>query len=349
MSAQPVPLAAGSTSTEADETMKAVLLEGYGPKNVRVRDVPRPELTDDGVLVRVRASSLNRIEWYGVSGHPLVTRPIQGLRRPKDTRLGLDFAGTVEAVGPQVQEFRPGDAIFGRANGALAEYVCVPEGGREGLADRAAVAFKPPSVTFEEAAALPVGCITALQALRDHGHVEAGQRVLINGASGGVGTFAVQIAKALGAEVTGVCSTGKVDLVRSLGADHVVDYTREDFTRSGRRHHLMVDVAGGRSWRACTRVLEKDATVVVVGGPKSSMLGPLAHIAKFILAGKLSSRDVAFFLAKINRADLETLAELVTAGKVKPPVERTYPLHEIGEALRYVGTGHVAGKVVVTT
>ena len=214
-------------------------------------------------------------------GDAVATRPIQGLRKPKGTRLGVDFAGTVAAAGRDVQEFRPGDAIFGRAAGALAEYVCVSADGREGFGERQGIARIPEGVTFEEAAALPVAGITALQGLRDHGHIEAGQRVLINGASGGVGTFAVQVAKALGAEVTAVCSTGKVDLVRSLGADHVVDYTREDFTRTGRRYELMLDVAGGRSWRACRRVLEPDATVVVVGGPKRNMLGPLGHVAKF--------------------------------------------------------------------
>jgi NADPH:quinone reductase-like Zn-dependent oxidoreductase len=337
-----------ATEVEGSEAMKAVVVDGYGPKHVHVREVARPEVADDELLVRVRASSLNRIEWYGASGTPYLTRPMQGVRKPKDPRLGIDFAGTVAAVGRDVREFRTGDAIFGRAAGALAEYVCVSASDREGFAERQASARIPEGVTFEEAAALPVAGITALQGLRDHGGLQAGQRVLVNGASGGVGTFAVQVAKALGAEVTAVCSTGKVELVRSLGADHVVDYTREDFTRSSRRYDILFDVAGGRSWRATTRVLEREGTVVLVGGPKRNMLGPLAHIAKFLIAGKLSSRKVVFFLAKINRPDLETLADLVVAGKVRSVVERTYPLSETAEALRYIGEGHACGKVVIT-
>jgi NADPH:quinone reductase-like Zn-dependent oxidoreductase len=336
------------TTAEGVETMKAAVHIGYGPDKVEIRDVARPDLVDDGVLVRVRASSLNRVDWYGATGMPLITRQMQGWRRPKDPRFGVDFAGTVEAVGADVIGFRPGDDVFGRAAGALAEYVCASAGGREGFSERQAIALKPPNVTFEEAAAVPVAGVTALQALRDKGNVQAGQRVLVNGASGGVGTFAVQIAKAFGAEVTAVCSTGKVDLVRSLGADHVFDYTREDFTRSGRRYDLMIDVAGGRSWRACTRVLEPDATVVLVGGPSRPVFGPVAHIGRFLLAGKLSNRKVLFFVAKIDGQALETLAELLESGKLKPAVERTYPLADLGDALRYVGTGHVRGKVVIS-
>jgi NADPH:quinone reductase-like Zn-dependent oxidoreductase len=348
MSAEPTHLEAVATKSEATDTMRAAVLEGYGPGKVAVHDVERPELTDDGVLVRVRASSLNRADWYGITGTPLVTRPLQGLRGPKDRRFGIDFAGTVAAVGRDVQGFRPGDEVFGRASGALAEYVCVRAEGQEGLGARQAIALKPAEVSFEEAAAVPVAGITALQGLRDHGRLQAGQRVLVNGASGGVGTFAVQVGKALGAEVTAVCSTGKVDLVRSLGADHVVDYTREDFTRGDRRYDVMLDVAGGRSWRACSRVLEPDATVVVVGGPFGKVLGPLGHVGKFLVAGKLSSRNVAFFIAKINGPDLDTLAEMLAAGTLKPAIERTYPLSELRDALGYLGEGHARGKVVVT-
>src|SRR5215218_1622326 len=217
--------AAPASASRAAETMKAAVLDGYGPGKLELRDVERPRLTDDGVLVRGQASSLNRADWYGATGTPYVTRPMQGWRKPKDARFGIDFAGTVEAVGQDVYELRPGDAIFGRAGGALAEYVCLPAGGREGYGERAAIAVKPANVTFEEAAAVPVAAVTALQGLRDKGQIQAGQRVLVNGASGGVGTFAVQIAKAFGAEVTGVCSASKVDLVRSLGADRVIDYT----------------------------------------------------------------------------------------------------------------------------
>jgi NADPH:quinone reductase-like Zn-dependent oxidoreductase len=264
-----------------------------------------------------------------------------GLVKPKEARVGVDFAGTVEAVGRDVTQFRPGDEVFGGRTGAFAEYVVVRE--------ERAVVLKPAGVTFEEAAAMPVAAITALQGLRDKGGLQPGQRVLVNGASGGVGTFAVQIAKALGAEVTGVCSTRNVDLVRSLGADHVVDYTRDDFTRSDRRYDLLLDVAGGRSWSECRRVLEPKATLVIVGAPKGNrLLGPLSHVVRLRLAAVRSSRKVVFFIAQFNKADMETLRELLETGQVKPVVDRRYELSEIADALRYLGEGHARGKVVVT-
>lgn len=219
--------------------MKAIVYHKYGsPDVLEFQEIEKPDLADDGVLARVRAASINPADWYAVTGTPYVARIKVGLLKPKSNRLGVDFAGTVEAVGRDVTQFRPGDEVFGGRSGAFAEYVCV----------RNAVAPKPANVTFEEAAAVPVAALTALQGLRDKGQIQSGQKVLINGASGGVGTFAVQIAKAFGAEVTGVCSTRNVDLVRSIGADHVIDYTREDFTRSDRRYDLMLDVAGSRSW-----------------------------------------------------------------------------------------------------
>jgi NADPH:quinone reductase-like Zn-dependent oxidoreductase len=247
----------------------------------------------------------------------------------------------VEAVGKNVTQFRPGDEVFGGRNGALAEYVCVPE-------DRT-VALKPANVTFEEAAAVPIAGITALQGLRDKGQLEPGQKVLINGASGGVGTFAVQIAKALGAHVTGVCSTRNVELARSLGADHDIDYTREDFTRSDQRYDLLLDVAGSRSWSECKRVLDPHATHVIVGAPKgNSLIGPLSHILKLRLASVPSSQKVVFFIAKLNKADMVTLGELLEAGRVKPVIDRRYELSETADAFRYLGAGHARGKVVVT-
>lgn len=320
--------------------MKAVVHDRYGSADVlELRDVDRPEPKDDETLVRVRAASINPADWYGMAGRPYFGRVMMGLRKPKSDRLGIDFAGTVEAVGREVTHVRPGDDVFGARNGALAEYVCV----------RDAVVPKPASVTFEEAAAVPVAALTALQGLRDKGRLEAGQQVLINGASGGVGTFAVQIAKALGAEVTGVCSTGKVELVRSLGPDHVVDYTREDFTRSGRRYDLMLDVAGSRSWRECTRILAPQATLVVAGAPKGGLLlGPLSHVVRVRVAAVGSSRTVVFFVAKTNRADLDVLRELLEAGKVTPVVDRRYELSEVAEAFRYLGEGHARGKIVVS-
>jgi NADPH:quinone reductase-like Zn-dependent oxidoreductase len=322
--------------------MKAAVRDRYGsPDVVEIREVEKPVPTEDEVLVRVRAASLNMADWYEVAGRPYVGRVQMGLRKPKSNRLGVDYAGTVEAVGESVTEFRPGDEVFGGRNGAYAEYVCA-------RADRGIVS-KPANVTFEEAAAVPVAAMTALQGLRDKGELQPGQKVLINGASGGVGTFAVQIAKALGAEVTGVCSTGKVDLDRSLGADHVVDYTQEDFTRTDERYDLMLDVAGSRSWSACKRVLKPDATLVLVGGPKANrMFGPLGHVIRLRLGGLLARRNVTFFIAKLTKEDMVVLRELLEAGKVKPVVERRYELSEIADALRYLGEGHARAKIVIT-
>ena len=319
--------------------MRAIVGDRYGsPDVLELREIDKPDPTDDEVLIRVHAASVNPADWYGVTGRPYIARPLTGLRKPKSNSVGADIAGTVAAVGKNVTQFRPGDEVFGRSK-TFAEYVCVGE----------AVAPKPANLTFEEAASVPVAGITALQGLRDKGQLRPGQKVLINGASGGVGTFAVQIAKALGAEVTGVCSTGNVDLVRSLGADHVIDYTREDFTRSDRRYDLLLDVAGSRSWRACKRVLEPQATFVIIGGPKRSrLLGPLGHIAGVRLAALRSSRTVVFFIANLNRPDLEVLRELLEAGKATPVVDRRYELSETAAAFRYLGEGHARGKIVVT-
>jgi NADPH:quinone reductase-like Zn-dependent oxidoreductase len=264
-----------------------------------------------------------------------------GLLKPKSERLGVDFAGTVEAVGKSVTRFRPGDEVFGGRDGAFAEYVVVRE--------ERAIVPKPGNITFEQAAAVPVAALTALQGLRDKGRLQPGQKVLINGASGGVGTFAVQIAKALGAEVTGVCSSRNVDPVRSIGADRVIDYTCDDFTLDDRRYDLMLDVAGSRSWSACRRVLSPRATFVIVGGPKTNrLIGPLSHVLKVRLAALRSSRKIVFFIAKFNRADLEVLRDLLETGKVIPVIDRTYELSEVGDALGYLGDGHARGKVVIT-
>jgi NADPH:quinone reductase-like Zn-dependent oxidoreductase len=321
--------------------MKAMVCHRYGvPDGLELRDVDKPALTDDGVLVRVRASSVNPAEWYAVSGRPYVVRPTMGLRRPKQAIPGADFAGTVEAVGAAVTGLRPGDDVFGGVSGgAFAEYVCVRE----------AVAPKPAGMTFEQAAAVPTAGLTALQGLRDHGRLQPGQRVLVNGASGGVGTFAVQVAKAFGAEVTGVCSTRNVDLVRSLGADHVVDYTRDDFTRGGERYDLLLDVAGSRSWADCRRVLKPKGTLVLIGGPKANRwLGPLGHLLGTTLRSLGASQKATFFVAKLSREDFVVLGELFEAGKVTPVVDRRHPLRDLPEALRYLGEGHAHGKVVIS-
>jgi NADPH:quinone reductase-like Zn-dependent oxidoreductase len=320
--------------------MKAIVRDTYGsPDVLKLGEVEKPELTDDRVLVRVRAASVARGDWYTLTGL-YIGRAEMGLRKPKSRLVGGDFAGTVEAVGRDVTAFEPGDEVFGASSGTLAEYAC---------ARARSVALKPAHLTFEEAAAVPTSALTALQGLRDRGQLQPGQKVLINGASGGVGTFAVQIAKALGAEVTAVCSTRNVELVRSLGADHVVDYSRQDFTRGDQRYDLMFDNAGSRSWSECKRVLNAHATVVLVGGQMGGrVFGPLGHIIKMRLAALLSSRKATFFVAKFNSADMEVLRELLEDGKVTPVIDRRYELSEVADAFRYTGEGHAQGKVVIT-
>lgn len=319
--------------------MLAVIRNKFGPDALELVEIDQPEVTDDGVLVRVQAVSLNRIDWYHLTGTPLAGRPEMGMRKPKSEQFHADFAGTVEAVGKDVTTFAAGDEVFGRA-APLAEYVCAEVG---------AIAHKPAGVTFEEAASISVAGRTALQALRDRGQVKPGQKVLINGASGSVGTFAVQIAKALGAEVTAVCSTANVDQARALGTDHVVDYTRDDFTRNGQRYDVLFDNAGSRSWSAYKRVLTPDATVLLVGGPKKNrLLGPIAHIVRMKLRARFASQTAIFFIAKPSSDDLQTLAEWLAAGTVKPVIDQRYPLTEVADAFRYLGEGHARGKIVVT-
>jgi len=320
--------------------MKAIVRDKYGPPDgVELQEVEKPEVTDDGLLVRVRAASVNRVDWYDVTGTPWIARPMTGLRGPKSRFTGRDFAGTVEAVGKDVTDLWPGDEVFGgkKGGGSFAEYVGVP----------ADIARKPAGLTFEEAAAVPVAALTALQGLRDHGQLQPGQKVLVNGASGGVGTFAVQIAKALGAEVTGVCSTRNVEQARSLGADHVIDYTGVDFTRTGERYDLILDIAGSKSWSQCRRVLNPNAILVIVGAEGSRLMGPLGHIAKVRLGALRGSQKAVFFVANFNGPDLAVLSDLLETGKVKPVVERRYELVEVADALRYMGEGHARGKIVI--
>jgi NADPH:quinone reductase-like Zn-dependent oxidoreductase len=321
--------------------MRAIVCEQYGIDALELREVDRPALEDDQVLVRVHATSANPVEWYGVSG-PLLTRVLGGgLRKPKDTSVGADLAGQVEAVGKGVRELRPGDEVFGTSGASWADYAAARE---------VRLARKPANVSWEEAAAVPIAATTALQALRDQGGVQSGQKVLINGASGGVGTYAVQLAKAFGADVTAVCSTANVELARSLGADRVVDYSKEDFTRLGERHELMLDIAGSRPFRAFRRVLTPDATVVIVGAkfPSSRGLGPLSHMLGTRLAAVGRSQTVKLFIAKIEQEDLLVLQELLESGKVRSVIDRSYELREAADALRYLGEGHARGKVVLT-
>jgi len=334
----PVPaLAAGA------EPMRAITQRCYGiPAGVRVESMAKPRPADDQVLIRVRASSINPVEWYGTMGQPRIMRLQGGIGLPSDWPLGYDMAGTIEAVGAKVTRFKPGDEVFGGVHGALSEYVVAREQGN--------FVAKPANMSFEEAAGIPIAAITALQGLRDSGGIKAGQKVLINGASGGVGTYAVQIAKSFGAEVTGVCSTRNLELARSLGADHVIDYTREDFTAGDTRYDLIFDIVGSQGFFAMAHVMKPDGIIVVAGGSKKgAMLGPIKRIAWSKLAAAFIAPRVAFFIAHVNQQDLELLATLAREGKLKTVIDRRYPLEQTGAALEYLGAGHARGKVIVTT
>ena len=335
-------MATMAMALDTTKTMHAAVRRRWGRPGevVELAEIPKPEPADDEVLVRVRASSINRSDYYALGGAALIMRPmIGGFRRPKDERLGGDFAGIAEAVGKDVTDVQPGDEVYGTRTGAFAEYVSA----------KTAVVRKPANLTFEQAAAVPIGALTALEAIRDQGQLQPGQRVLVNGASGSVGTFAVQLAKALGAaHVTAVCSTRNVERARALGADHVIDYTREDYTLSGQRCDLIVDVAGNRSWRHNRRVLFPDGTLVLVGMPKgSSLAGPLPRLARTYLAARIARRNLKFFICRPNRPNLVFLRELIEAGKVTPAVDRVYSFAEIPDALAAMGEGHVQGKLVV--
>jgi NADPH:quinone reductase-like Zn-dependent oxidoreductase len=323
--------------------MKVIAYCDYGLSNLKLTDVEKPTPADDQLLVKVRAASVNPLDWHYIEGTPYLMRAMGGgLRKPKYTRLGVDFAGTVEAVGKNVTQFKPGDEVFGGKGGAFAEYVCP-------RADRA-VALKPANITFEQAASVSIAGITALQGLRDKGKVQPGQTVLINGASGGVGTFAVQIAKSFGADVTGVCSTRNLDMVRSIGADHVIDYTKEDFTKSGQRYDVILDNVGTQPLLGSTRVLKPKGIYVLIGGGGPSdqgLIGPLANPIKAMLLKPFVSQQMGMMLAELNHKDLAILGDLMQSGKVTPVIDRTYPLSQIAEAIRYLEQGHARGKVVI--
>jgi NADPH:quinone reductase-like Zn-dependent oxidoreductase len=326
-----------------EDAMKAIVHERYGsPDVLELRDIDTPVVDDDSVLVRVRAASVNAYDWHMMRGLPFLVRMSEGLRKPKQPAMGVDVAGQVESVGKNVTRLRPGDEVFGSRTGSLAEYV---RGGPKSF-----LVPKPANLTYEQAAAVPMAATTALQGLRDKGQLKPGQRVLVNGAAGGVGTFAVQIAKALGAHVTGVCSTRNAEMVRSIGADQVVDYTQEDFTRSEQRYDLILDVAANRSLSDCRRVLVPNGVLVIVGAPPDARrMGPIvARLLAAVASSRFSSKKVLPFLAKNSKEDLIVLRELIEAGKVTPVIDRTYPLSEAAEAIRYLETGHARGKVVIT-
>jgi NADPH:quinone reductase-like Zn-dependent oxidoreductase len=320
--------------------MKAIVYRRYGSADVlSCEEVDAPAAGPDEVVVDVRAASANPLDWHLMTGQPYVGRLAFGLARPRITRLGADVAGQVRAVGSSVTRFEPGDEVFGTCRGAFAEQVSAAE---------SALVTKPANVTFEEAASVPIAGFTALQALRDKGQLRAGQKVLINGAAGGVGTFAVQIAKALGAEVAGVCSTRNVDLVRSIGADRVVDHTREDFTGSGPRYDLMLDCIGNHSLSACRSVLAPRGRYVLVGGPDGRWVGPLGRTLGAMLLSPFVSQSLVTVLARRSPADLLTLRDLMATGRIRPVVDRRYGLAEVPEAIRYLQAGHARGKVVIT-
>ena len=305
---------------------------------MRIAEVEKPVPGDHEVLIKIRAASVNPLDWHFMRGTPYIGRLMFGLRKPKFTRLGVDVAGEVESAGKNVTGFKPGDAVFGSCRGAFAEYACTSESN---------LAAKPGNVTFEQAAAVSVAGRTALQALRDKGNLHVGQKVLINGAAGGVGTFAVQIAKSFGAEVTGVCSTRNVEMVRSLGANRVIDYTRQDFTARPERYDLILDCVGNHSLLEYKRVLKDEGRLIIIGGENEKWIGPFARALRAIVLSRFISQEMLMFLAKPSKQDLITLSELMTSGKVTPVIDRRYTLNDVAEAVRYVEAGHARGKVIV--
>lgn len=319
--------------------MEAIVYHNSGALEVlKSEEIEKTTAGDDEVLIKVSAASVNPLD-YHLLRSPFMRRILFARTKLKITRPGRDVAGVVEAVGSLVTEFKPGDAVFGWCGGAFADYACTSE---------SALVMKPDNVTFEQAAAVPVAAITALQGLRDKGKIQSGQRVLINGASGGVGTFAVQIAKSFGAEVTGVCSTRNVDMVRSIGADQVIDYTREDFTEGGQRFDLILDCFATHSLSALRRVLNPQGRYVGVGGPIGSMIGVLAGQIKQLVFSRFVSQTFVSFMANLNKEDLNVIRKLMEAGKVTPVIDRRYRLSEVPEAVRYLEEGHARGKVIIT-
>lgn len=319
--------------------MKAIVYEQYGPPEVlQCREMPTPAPADNEVLIKVRAASVNPLDWHFLRGEPWFVRLILGVRKPKDIRLGVDVAGVVEAVGKDVTQFKPGDEVFGGCRGAFAEYVCAKED---------TLVLKPVSLSYEAVAAVPIAAITALQGLRDKGRIKPGQKVLVDGASGGVGTFAIQIAKTFGAEVTAVCSTRNLNRARSLGADHTIDYTREDFTRKGQRYDLIFGANAYHSIFAYRRALRTGGICVKAGG-KGSLSAMFLEPMLSLALSMVSSKKVCGFLAKLNKNDLHFLKELLEGGRVVSVIDRRYPLSQAAEAIRYLEEGHAQGKVVLT-
>lgn len=321
--------------------MKAIIYRNYGPPDVlRLEEAQKPVPADDQVLIQVRAASANPYDWHFMRGAPRVIRVLTGIGRPRFQGLGADMAGEVMAAGRKVTQFKPGDMVYGMGRGAFAEFACVSE---------SHLAIKPQDMTFAQAASIPIAGLTALQAVRDKASVQPGQRVLINGAAGGVGTFAVQIAKWMGAEVTGVCSTRNLELVRSLGADHVIDYTREGFTTGSRRYNAILECVGNCPFSIARSVLTSDGAYVGIGGggPDRSSFSLLGGMLKNTALSWFASQKLTGMMAKANTTDLDIISELVTTGKLTPVIDRQYRLDEVPDAMRYVETGHARGKVVI--
>jgi NADPH:quinone reductase-like Zn-dependent oxidoreductase len=337
------PCTSAAPLPDGTESMRAVMQRCYGPpgKTLALERIAKPRPARGEILIRIRAASVNPYEWHMVTGKPYVMRLMgAGIGRPHYPRVGYDMAGTVEAIGAGVTRFKVGDDVFGGAGGALAEYALASEDG--------AVVIKPAEVSFEDAAGLLIAGGTALQALRDHGHVAAGQKVLVNGASGGVGTYAVQIAKAFGAEVTGVCSTRNLELVRSLGADHVIDYTREDFTAGAQQYDLIVDNVGNHDLLDLRRVVTPAGTIVTISGPKANpFLGPISRMIKLKMMAPFVDQKLLVFVSDVHAPDLQFLMQLMQEGKLKSAIDRRYPLDQAGAALDYIGQGHARGKVII--
>jgi NADPH:quinone reductase-like Zn-dependent oxidoreductase len=321
--------------------MKAIVYHQYGsPDVLKYEEIEKPVPGDKEVLIKVRATSVNPIDWHFMRGKPGIVRLLTGLGKPKSPRLGVDVAGVIESVGSSVTRFKPGDAVFGSCREAFAEFARAPE---------SSLALKPETVTFEQAGCVAVAALTALQGLRDKGHVRSGQDVLINGAAGGVGTFAVQIAKWMGAEVTAVCSTRNLEMVRLIGADYAIDYTQEDFTRGRQRYHMIFDLVGNHSMLECTRVLNPKGVYVQGGGrPDMRSIDILAGTIKRLALARFVSQKLLSLMTKITREDLNLMSELMEAGKVTPVIDRRYKLSEVPTAIRYLEEGHARGKVAIT-
>ena len=334
---EPAPELSGSA-----ESMKAIMSRCYGsPDVLTLENVEKPKPADSEILVKVKAAAVNPLDWHYMRGSPYIMRLMgAGIGKPKSQSMGVDFAGTVEAVGENVTEFKPGDAVFGGGNGAFAQYLTVP-------ADRAVVG-KPANMSFEQAASVPIAAITALQALRDKGKVKPGQKVLINGASGGVGTFAVQIAKSFGAEVTGVCSGRNAEMVRSIGADHVIDYKKQDYTEGGQTYDVIIDMIGNHSLSENRQVLSPEGIFVIIGGGKGNWLGPLTGPIKAMMYSPFVDQEFVLLMAHMDKKDLSVLSDLMKAGDLTPVIDRRYPLNEVPDAIRYSEEGHARGKIIIS-